>query len=140
MSKTFNRHFSIKQDMVFLTDGSNFQPNINSPSRSNGLNLKASQPHYCQLINSRNELENLSVESEFVEETRVCDSRCDCSDCSDENEVFCKKENSYKRLLDKKYSELGPITFQQISVVTFFSILVALWFFREPRLMQNRKL
>ena len=42
-------------------------------------------------------------------------------------------KSAIKKLLDKKYSELGPVTFQQISVVTFFSILVALWFFREPR-------
>ena len=42
-------------------------------------------------------------------------------------------KSAIKKLLDKKYSELGPMTFQQVSVMTFFSILVALWFFREPR-------
>ena len=42
-------------------------------------------------------------------------------------------KSAIKKLLDKKYSELGPMTLQQVSVMTFFSILVALWFFREPR-------
>ena len=42
-------------------------------------------------------------------------------------------KSAIKKLLDKKYSELGPMTFQQISVMIFFTILVALWFFREPR-------
>ena len=102
MSKMFDKEFSIKQDMVFLTDGSIFQPDINSPQRNVMLNSITSQPHYCQLIHSAPEKPH-SVESEYVDENRICDSRCDCSDCSDENELFCKSKNSdYKRLLDTK--------------------------------------
>ena len=42
-------------------------------------------------------------------------------------------QETIKTLLVKKYAELGPITFQQVAVLVHFSILVALWFFREPR-------
>ena len=42
-----------------------------------------------------------------------------------------------KKLLEKKYAELGPITFQQVAVLVHFTILVALWFFREPRSMKE---
>ena len=42
-------------------------------------------------------------------------------------------QETIKTLLVKKYAELGPITFKQVAVLVHFSILVALWFFREPR-------
>ena len=42
-------------------------------------------------------------------------------------------KKAIKKLLNTKYTELGPMTFQQFAVLVHFIILVALWFFREPR-------
>jgi len=44
-------------------------------------------------------------------------------------------KKAIKKLLNTKYTELGPMTFQQFAVLVHFIILVALWFFREPRFM-----
>ena len=38
-----------------------------------------------------------------------------------------------KKVLVRKYSELGPVTFQQFAVLGHFFLLILLWFFREPR-------
>jgi len=45
------------------------------------------------------------------------------------------KTGAIKSLLEKKYQDLGPMTFQQMAVLGHFIILVLLWFFREPRFM-----
>ena len=42
-------------------------------------------------------------------------------------------KKAIQKLLNTKYAELGPMSFQQVAVLVHFSILVALWFFREPR-------
>ena len=47
--------------------------------------------------------------------------------------VSVGSQDAIKRLLVKKYTELGPMTFQQMAVLLHFTILVLLWFFREPR-------
>ena len=123
MSHMFDREFSIKQDMVFLTDGSNFQPDINAPLRKIGMSSIASQPHYCQLIYSKREKSH-SVESEFLEENKVCDSRCDCSDCSDENEVFCRQKGNHKRLLETKIKGISSSpTLEEVSGSGFWKIV-----------------
>jgi len=44
-------------------------------------------------------------------------------------------KKAIQKLLNTKYAELGPMSFQQVAVLVHFSILVALWFFREPRFM-----
>ena len=40
-----------------------------------------------------------------------------------------------KTMLREKYAELGGMTFQQVAVLVHFTVLVGLWFFREPRFM-----
>ena len=119
----FDKEFSIKQDMVFLTDGANFQPSINSPQRNVALESIASQPHYCQMIHSANEKSD-GVESEYVAENQICDSRCDCSDCSDENESFCRNENNLKGLLDTKITGISSSpTLEELTGSGFWKIV-----------------
>jgi len=48
--------------------------------------------------------------------------------------AFGDKE-AIRGVLQKKKEELGQVTFHQMAVLTLFIILVALWFFREPRFM-----
>ena len=38
-----------------------------------------------------------------------------------------------RELLQRRYSELGRLTFQQAAVLAHFTLLVLLWFWREPR-------
>ena len=46
-----------------------------------------------------------------------------------------------EKMLVKKYTELCPITFQQLVVLLHFIVLVVLWcFFREPRCVEVRTL
>ena len=52
--------------------------------------------------------------------------------------VTIGSQAAIKKLLVKKYAELGPITFQQLAVLLHFTVLVALWFFREPRWVECR--
>lgn len=40
-----------------------------------------------------------------------------------------------RQLIKSKYSELGPMTFHECSVLTLFIILVLLWLLREPQFM-----
>ena len=40
-----------------------------------------------------------------------------------------------RRVLQRRYDALGPMTFQERAVVTLLCVLVALWFFREPEFM-----
>ena len=104
MSKMFDSEFSIKKDLIFLTDGTQFQPDINTLPVNNVAHTSVngrSKMHYCQLIHSNNK-NNQEVTSEYVEEKRVCDSRCDCSDCSDEDKKICQNENNPERLLSTK--------------------------------------
>ena len=51
--------------------------------------------------------------------------------------VTLGSQAAIKKLLVKKYAELGPITFQQLAVLLHFTVLVALWFFREPRRVED---
>jgi hypothetical protein len=100
----FDPEFSLKKDLVFLTDGTQFQPNINVLPSTNAVDtsLKVrSKMHYCQLIYS-NQKKDEEGTSEYVEEERICDSRCDCSDCSDEDKKICQNDNSPERLLSTK--------------------------------------
>jgi len=42
-------------------------------------------------------------------------------------------QDGIRKMLLKKYEDLGKVTFRQKAVLCLFSILVLLWFFREPR-------
>ena len=42
-------------------------------------------------------------------------------------------KSKIKKILKKKYQELGPITFHQVAIFINFMILIALWFFRDPQ-------
>ena len=104
MSKMFDSEFSIKKDLIFLTDGTQFQPDINTLPVNSVAHTSVngrSKMHYCQLIHSNNKNDQ-GVTSEYVEEKRICDSRCDCSDCSDEDKKICQNENNPERLLSTK--------------------------------------
>ena len=37
-----------------------------------------------------------------------------------------------KKLLKKQYEYLGPMTFHQAIIAILFSLLILLWFFRDP--------
>ncbi|CAL1267646.1 unnamed protein product [Larinioides sclopetarius] len=41
-------------------------------------------------------------------------------------------KKSLKQIIDKKYEELGPMTFQEKGVAVLFFLLVMLWIFRDP--------
>lgn len=42
---------------------------------------------------------------------------------------------SIRRILEEKYANLGPLKMRQIMIIINFSVLVLLWFFREPKFM-----
>ena len=99
LSKKFSSEFSMKRDLIFLTDGSQFQPdpNIVMNDDSSDFKYRKSRMHYCQLINSKG-----THVPNYVVESRICDSRCDCHDCSDEDKKICRDQNSQKSILDTK--------------------------------------
>jgi len=45
------------------------------------------------------------------------------------------KEEAVKRLIRRKYEELGPISFHELSVLLVFVLSILLWFFRNPQFM-----
>ena len=51
-----------------------------------------------------------------------------------------RAERWTEKMLVKYYTELCPITFQQLVVLLHFIVLVVLWFFREPRCVEVRTL
>ncbi|XP_072317840.1 Na(+)/citrate cotransporter-like [Eucyclogobius newberryi] len=55
--------------------------------------------------------------------------RCGSSRSQDEDSAF--------RLIQDQHRSLGPISFAQCSVLLLFSLMVALWFTREPRFMDG---
>ena len=44
-----------------------------------------------------------------------------------------RKKEIVKRVIRRKFDELGPITFHELSVLILFCICVLLWFFRNPQ-------
>ena len=47
------------------------------------------------------------------------------------------KGENVKKMLEEKYAELGSFSFHEFIVTTLFTILVALWFFRDPDFMRG---
>ena len=43
------------------------------------------------------------------------------------------QEKEVRKMLRKKYEELGPVTFHEFSVLVLFIGCVCLWFFRDPQ-------
>ena len=43
-----------------------------------------------------------------------------------------EKESQISKLIDDRYHQLGPFSYQEITVTTFFVFLILLWFFRSP--------
>jgi len=37
-----------------------------------------------------------------------------------------------KKLLQRQYEDLGPMTFHQAIIAILFALLILLWFFRDP--------
>ena len=50
----------------------------------------------------------------------------------EEISVEKEKESQIAKLIDDRYQQLGPFTYQEITVTTFFVTLILLWFFRLP--------
>ncbi|KAJ0061518.1 hypothetical protein NL108_005495, partial [Boleophthalmus pectinirostris] len=48
-----------------------------------------------------------------------------------------QEEDSAFRLIQEQHRSLGPISFAQCSVLLLFSLMVALWFTRDPRFMDG---
>lgn len=46
-----------------------------------------------------------------------------------------EEEKAIRRMIQRKFHELGPMTFNEIVVLFCFTILVLLWFFRSPGFM-----
>lgn len=38
-----------------------------------------------------------------------------------------------KKLIRRKYEELGPMTFHELATLILFIVCVLLWFFRDPQ-------
>ena len=130
LATMFESEFSINRDLVFLTDGTQFQPdpNLHPSSHPLAVSLRGgSKMHYCNLISvkdssKRSHDENIS--SSYVEENKLCDSRCDCNDCSDEDKKICKNENTNDRLLDTKIDGVrSSPTLEKLSGSGFWKIV-----------------
>lgn len=52
-------------------------------------------------------------------------------------EVIASIRRSPKSILQKKYEELGPVSFHELSVCLMFVILICLWMFRDPQFMSG---
>ena len=48
-----------------------------------------------------------------------------------------ENELSIRHTIKRKHTDLGPMRFHEGAVLTLFTILIALWFFREPRFMSG---
>uniref|UniRef100_A0AC34RIF3 Solute carrier family 13 member 5 n=1 Tax=Panagrolaimus sp. JU765 TaxID=591449 RepID=A0AC34RIF3_9BILA len=47
------------------------------------------------------------------------------------------KDNSVKALLSKKYKMLGPLRYEEKSIILIFFVLILLWLFRSPKFMSG---
>ena len=126
----FESEFSINRDLVFLTDGTQFQPdpNLHPSTHPLAASLRGgSRMHYCNLINVKDNSKRKHDEgmsSSYVEENKLCDSRCDCCDCSDEDKKICKNENTNDRLLDTKIDGVrSSPTLEKLSGSGFWKII-----------------
>ena len=123
LSSTSNSEFSMQRDLVFVTDGSHFQPSLNNLENGRRSTSFRNSRMYCQLINPSDKHTQVGV-SDFIAETRICDSRCDCYDCSDEDEKFCYMEGIQERLLSSKVVGLpSSPTLDELSDSGFWKIL-----------------
>ena len=130
LATMFESEFSINRDLVFLTDGTQFQPdpNLHPSSHPLAVSLRGgSRMHYCNLINVKDNSKRYNdenISSNYVEENKLCDSRCDCNDCSDEDKKICKNENTNYRLLDTKIDGVrSSPTLEKLSGSGFWKIV-----------------
>src|SRR5699024_7944405 len=52
-------------------------------------------------------------------------------------EVISQIRRSPKGILQKRYEELGPLSFHELAVCVMFVILIGLWMFRDPQFMNG---
>ncbi len=52
-------------------------------------------------------------------------------------DIIASVRRSPQGILQKKYEELGPISFHELAVCLMFVILIALWMFRDPQFMDG---
>lgn len=50
-------------------------------------------------------------------------------------DILARIKKSPRVILEKKYHELGPVSFHELMVCVLFVILVLLWMFRDPQFM-----
>ena len=46
-----------------------------------------------------------------------------------------RNKNDIKSSIRKQYEELGPISYYEKSIICLFSLLILLWFFKDPQFM-----
>ena len=101
LSSTVSSDFSMKNDLFFVTDGTKFIPSINLLEKHKNVDR---HQMYCQLASAVSDGEDGSEMSKLVPERRICDTICDCYDCSDEDENVCSNtdEVSHEHILGSK--------------------------------------
>lgn len=50
-----------------------------------------------------------------------------------------RDKKDIKNSIRNQYKELGPITFYEVAVMFLFSLLILLWFFKDPKFMPGWK-